>query len=282
MPVISLYHDFFVFLDRLAETRADPWLLYCQHYLEPHRAFLEAWWEQCMGKPVEVWQQRVENVRPEHYAGIRAMLSSCNPEAEAEEALRRCRKLLPASEPKVNLMIGFFSPDAFVIQVEGEWQIGLGLERLGDVKRIPLLVAHEYSHWYRRQAGLAQPRNLGERLIEEGLAAHLSSLAYPEHPLAQHLFIPQSRLRTFQDYQDSLLKAAFARLECTDEAEIQAFLYSHQPGKDLPSRPGGYVGYVLVSEYLRSGLEKPETVFNKPGFHFLEAIQQKTPNSNRT
>jgi len=278
MPSISQYRDFFVFLDRLIDAEAaslvvsevEPWALYEQHYLGPHRAFLSAWWEQCMGRPIEVWQRRVEAVRPEHYAGIRAMLASCNPEAEGQEALRRCQALLPAPEPKVNLMMGFFSPDGFVIQVEGEWQIGLGLERLGEDKRIPLLVAHEYAHWYRHNSGLPKPKNLGERLIEEGLAAHLSILAYPERPLAQHLFISDSRLSTFQEYRDSLIQAALRRLNERDEAAIQGFLYSQAPGPDLPPRPGGFVGYELVKEYLHRHPGEAETIFGRPGNELLK------------
>ncbi|NIM04934.1 MAG: hypothetical protein GTO55_03190, partial [Armatimonadetes bacterium] len=123
MPVISSYRDFFVFVDRLAETKVRPWALYCECYFKKHEALLTAWWEQCMGLPAgtvagkseEVWRRRVENVRVEHYSGIRALLDSCSPEEAVGDALRRCQSLLPAPEPKVNLMVGFFSPDGFIL-----------------------------------------------------------------------------------------------------------------------------------------------------------------------
>lgn len=275
MSLVSIYRDFFTFIDRLAGTGADPWSLYSSLYLDKHNAFLTAWWQQCIGKPEYVWQQRVADVKPEHYSGIRAMLTETDPEGDAAEALRRCLALLPGGEPIIQLMIGFFSPDGFTIKVEDEWQIGLGLERLGEVRRIPILVAHEFAHWYRRSHGLPTPVTLGERLIEEGLATHLSLLAYPERPLADHLFITETRLRAFQDYKESLLAAVWRDLNNTDEDEIQRSLYAW-PGTqgdsnlfagkrggggevrrlpspvapDAPPRPGGYLGYEMVRRYL--------------------------------
>lgn len=222
-----------------------------------------------MGRSLEVWQQRVSSVRPEHYAGLRALLDSCAIEAEAAEALRRCQAILPAGEPKVCLMVGFFSPDGFVVQVEREWQIGLGLERLGEAARVPLLAAHEYCHWYRYTLGLPQPKNLGERLIEEGLAVHLSSLAYPERPLAQHLFVSESRLAALREYHASLLEAALCQLDETDEAAIRRFLFSPPTRPNLPPRPGGYVGYQLVSDYLRTRLEEAKTALTMPAAALL-------------
>lgn len=275
MPTASFYHDFFNFLDRLAGSRADPWSLYEEYYLTPHRAVLTAWWEQCLGRPVEVWQGRVRDVQVEHYAGIRAMLAEAKVEADAQEALRRCYALLPAPEPTVNLLIGFFSPDGFVLQVEDEWQIGLGLERLGDARRVPLLVAHEYAHWYRRSLGLPQAQNLGERLIEEGLATYLSAQAYPERSLAEQLFISESRLATLRAYRAALLDSARRNFDESEPAAIQKFLYLHAPGRELPLRPGGYVAYEMIAEYLRGHSGEMRALFAEPANRLLSEIGTK-------
>jgi hypothetical protein len=248
MLIVPAYRDFFTFLDRLAAGDADPWSPYRTLYLDSHRAFLEAYWQQCFDLPVKVWQQRVEAIRPEHYAELRALLSSFDIEAAVADAVSRCQALLPAPDPTVVLMIGFFSPDAFTIQVGDDWQIGLGLERLRDPARVPLLVAHEYAHWYRHSHQLAQTHTLLERLIEEGLATQLSMQAYLDRPLAQHLFVSEARLRELQQHQEELLALARAQADITDEEEIQHFLYGNPLGPNTPQRAGSFIGYLLVAK----------------------------------
>ncbi|NIM04933.1 MAG: hypothetical protein GTO55_03185, partial [Armatimonadetes bacterium] len=110
----------------------------------------------------------------------------------------------------------------------------------------------------------------GERLIEEGLAVHLSSLAYPERSLAQHLFVSEARLSTLREYRDSLLQAASDKLHETDEPAVQRFLFAPPTDPDSPPRPGGYVGYALLSEYLRKHPDETQAVFERPARELLE------------
>ncbi len=68
------------------------------------------------------------------------------------------------------------------------------------------------------------------------------------------------------------METARANFPITDEAEIQAFLYSHQPGKEAPPRPGEYLGYQLVREYLLSHLDGTDSLFKKPASELLKRI----------
>jgi hypothetical protein len=252
MTVHAIYPDFFLFLDRLAASREDPWELYERHYLGPHRAMLTAWWEQCLGLPVESWQARVRDIRPGEYGLLRTLVEQTPPEEIVARALHACDaavgRLRRQPPPQVHLLVGFFSPDAFVFQVTGEWAIGVGLERFADWSRLPILVAHEYAHCLRRRL-FPGPATLGERLLEEGLAAHFSQLVFPDRPLHCHLLMARGEYNSLLTYEPKLLSALRRFLDSTDQKVIQRFLFGRMKGQ--PARAGCFLGYRMAEEAMK-------------------------------
>ena len=258
MATHPLYRDFLTFLDRLAAGRDDPWALYEACYLEPHRPVLSAWWEQCLGLPLETWQARVRSIRPSDYGLLRTLVEQAPPEAIAARALEACGaavgrlrpqppspSALPPLPPDIYLLVGFFSPDAFVFRVREEWAIGLGLERFGDWSRLPVLVAHEYAHCLRRRH-LPAPATLKQRLVDEGLAAHFSRLAFPEQPLPDHLLMTRGEYNSLLAYGPRLLAAVEPHLDSTDPETLRRFLFGRMKGQ--PARAGCLLGYRMVEE----------------------------------
>jgi len=138
-----LYHDFLRFVDALAADPSDPWALYRSLYLDPHRDVLEAWWEQCIGRPRSLWKDRVRSIRPGDYGNLRAVVQEGDLAAAAHDAIARCQRVLPMSpQPDVYFLVGFFSPDGFAFWVCGRWAIGIGMERLQSQRLVPILLAH--------------------------------------------------------------------------------------------------------------------------------------------
>ncbi len=249
MRVHLLCQDFLRFIDALAAGEGEAWDLHCEHYLTPNRAALEAWWEQCLGLPTATWVERVRRVRPEEYELLREIVGATDLAAAAEATVRRCQEILPLSpEPEVYFLVGFFSPDGFAFTVDGQWAIGIGLERLTSPRMIPLLLAHEYAHCYRRR--LRHPRCLGERLVDEGFAVALTARAFPERSQAEHLLMQPGQVVVMREYEGKLWRRVRPHMDSEEEAASALFRHGRPREGALPSRAGVYLGWRLVAEFM--------------------------------
>jgi len=277
MPTHLLAPDFFEFLDQLVlEPAVDPWEHYRRGYLDRHPDFLRAWWAQCFGRPEEEWADRVRGVRPEHYVLLRELVTQVDLEKMWDDTWAACRKVLPDSpEPEVYFMVGFFSPDAFVIKVGEDWRIGVGLERFWDFSRLSVLLAHECCHWFRRRRGLGGATTLGERLVEEGMAVGFSRRARPERPLPQHLLMPTSQFNTLQRYETELCEQIEPDLSSADPEVIQRALYGlprrRAQRSSVSSRAGVYLGWRLVEEFAARSQRQWAEVLATPAAEILAA-----------
>lgn len=249
-----MYQDFLRFVDALAERGGDAWQLYEEYYLGPHRAVVTAWWDQCFGLPQEVWVDRVRRVRPEDYGLLRMVVEEDDLAELARETLARCEGVLPMQpEPEIYYMVGFFSPDGFAFEVQGRWAIGIGMERLGSLRLVPILLAHEYGHCYRRRRG--SPKRLGERLVEEGFAVELAARAFPERPEHDHLLMRAGQVAAMRTYEARLRQAIAPLLNSEEEGIAARVLYGQAKRGEWPSRAGAYLGWRLVREFLEAAGE---------------------------
>ena len=228
---------------------------------------LEAWWEQCLGLPKAVWMERVRRVRPEEYGLLREVVREADLEELARETIARCQAVLPfRPDPEVYYLVGFFSPDGFAFEVEGEWAIGIGMERLGSLRLVPVLVAHEYAHCYRRRR--EQPRKLGERLVEEGFAVELAARIFPERPLQDHLLMRGGQVAALREYESRLWEAIGPLLDSTDEAIAARVIYGRAGREKWPSRAGVYLGWRLVRDFMA----KEPAGFDVPAERVLSSL----------
>ena len=249
----ALYRDFFRFLEALTQSAADPWAAYQQHYLSPHRQVLEAYWQQVIGLGEAEWRSRVQRVKPGDYAQLRSLVQSEDLSAIADQAISLCRGLLPAErEPEVYYLIGFFSPEAFLLQLDARWEIAVGLERFHSLRRLPLYLCHEYAHWARRNCGWSGPESLAERLASEGIAVVFTQQLLPDLPLHEHLFMHRSRFNAVQEARDRLWQEVGRELD-SSAPEILQHYFAGVPGDSaLPPRAGLYLGYLAVEVFRHS------------------------------
>lgn len=249
MAVHLLYPDFFQFLEELTVGLSDPWLVYEDLYLTPHREVLEAWWEQVLGLPRETWVDRVRQVRPQDYGLLQAVVAEGDLRELAEAALERSRALLSYDpEPDIYFLVGFYSPDAFVFRVRGAWAIGIGLERFQSQRLMPVLIAHEYLHAFRKR--LPEPRTLRERMLEEGFAVAFAARVLPERPADEHLLMRPGQVAVMQHYEAQLWETVQPLMDSTDRKVAERVIYGQAGPRDLPSRAGMYLGWRMAEEYL--------------------------------
>jgi len=250
MPVNPAYRDFIAALDAIGRG-ADHWDAYDQHYLRRHRDILRAYWRQCWGADDERVREIVREMRPGDYRALREALEHADIEPLAQEALDRCAPLVDLPEPQVDLLVGRFSPDAFVLDVEGSWHIGVGLERFAHFSGLPLFIAHEYGHYARRMLA-GPPQTLGDLLIGEGAAVAFAETAYPSQPLARHLRMKPRRVHEIRQQEPRLWQALKPHLQAHDIGAFAGVLYGGRGWSGFPPRAGACLGYWAVQEFAQA------------------------------
>lgn len=225
MAVFPIYRDFLRFLDALSEGEL-PWEAYRRYYLNLHRSFLSACWR-AFGIDEGALRTRVERIKRGDYGPLEASVEVEPPEVTVTEALEGCFRLVPPpEEPEVYLMVGFFSPDAFVIEAGGEPKVGFGLERFRDFGLLGLLTAHEYAHWFRRiRLGFPKDGDTREKLVSEGLAVLFSSYAFPELPPYKLLRLPRARWNWCVENEAMLWEKVLDGTIFEDELPPRAWTY---------------------------------------------------------
>lgn len=275
MSIHLLYADFFRFLDRLPDC-ADPWELYREIYLEPHREVLTAYIQQVMRVDEETWRLRAQAVRPQHYSQLREVAETQDLPSLVEETLSRCAAAArEVPGPDVVLLVGFFSPDGFLFRVREKLCIGIGMERWRDFDLLPLFVAHEYGHYLRRNRLGDADTSLAEAIAAEGVAIAFSQRVYPQRPLHQHLRTSSARLRWWREHASLLWGKVMPHLRTTRPDIIHRFLAGD--AESVLSRSGAYLGYTSVAAYAASaGLEVGDPrVISAPAAALLPAGKRR-------
>lgn len=251
MDVNPLYRDFFRFLNQLPEE--DPWTLYQRLYLGPHEQFFKAYFESFNLLGPSQIAERVRKIKKGDYGLLQSLIQSENPKDLAEEALKRCQRILPLNPlPPVYLFIGFFSADGMTVDIDSVPSIALGLERFKSFQDLPLLVSHEYCHCAQRSL-LKDFFPRGERTLfftvaAEGLSVFFTEAVYPEIPLHRHLFLTQERLQWCQDNRQALLELAGADLAA---AKLNSVLFgAGDPNAGLPPRVGYFIARQMLGHCL--------------------------------
>ena len=268
MPLMSIYRDFLEFLDACGPGM-DLWRSYERLYFTPHRRFLSSYWSDCIGLGLGELRERVESIKPRHYSHLLSLLKSYDLEGMCHLTLRKCHELLHwTEEPVVYLMVGFFSPDGFVLPVDDKSVIGMGLERYSSFRNIPVILAHECCH-YMQHLQLSKPEGctLGEAMLREGTCILLSSLVLPDRPVTEHLGISRGRLNWVRVNENLLWQILEPAFDLTEENTIQQCIYGIIPDDMIASgsgttasinsgRIGSYIGFRMAEELLNTYQER--------------------------
>jgi hypothetical protein len=256
MNILSLYRDFFTFLEKITPD-SSKWEIYLTYYFNRHQEFLENYFSHFPLINVSNLRERVERIKTSDYSQQKHLISVCPPEKIINESYKRCRSIVSSKEePEVYLLIGFFSPDAFVMNFKGKPVICFGLERFKDFRLVKILLAHEYAHFLlnlsRRE--IPEDKKLKWLLISEGIGTYFSSLAFPECNISDHLLMRRDRLNWCQEHEDYLRD-----IYCSGRFSSEELIDFYRKGNqelDIPPRAAKYLGFQAVRKYLAPGEEK--------------------------
>ncbi|MFB0566890.1 MAG: DUF2268 domain-containing putative Zn-dependent protease, partial [Candidatus Aminicenantaceae bacterium] len=198
------------------------------------------------------------------------LIQSCPPEDIIEEAYAKCRNIVtPSQEPEVYLLIGFFSPDAFIMNFRGEPVICFGLERFRDFRLLKILFAHEYAHFL---LNLHKENISGEKsykwiLISEGISTYFSLQAFPNYKIWDHFLFSRERLNWCQR-NEHFLREIYCSGKFSSE-QLSSFLSKGNQELGLPPRAGKYLGFQAVKKYVAKQRVKNIKKLLGSGFHNL-------------
>ena len=260
MIIHSLYLDFFKFLEGLS-LQSKNWTAYSALYYQPHHDFLDACFSHFPLLDFSNLKDRVEAVKSADYAQLKNLVSVCPPEKIIQDAYKICSEIVsPQKEPDVYLMIGFFSPDGFVMNFRGKPVICFGLERFRDFSLLKILFAHEYAHYLLNWSrGDVHPdEELKWLLISEGIGTCFSQCAFPEYRLSDHLMFRRDKLNWCQE-NESLLRKIYCSGKYSAR-ELMDFYAKGDPDLNLSPQVGKFLGYLAVKKHLEQ-MENPDFGF---------------------
>jgi uncharacterized protein YjaZ len=244
VKIHCLYRDFFIFL-RMVNLEGDHWGSFRRYYFDKHHDFLSHIWFGYQGYSQRNIRERVDMMKKEDYAQVESELKLFDIEERTREVVQHCKNLLGDPDPcNVYLFIGFFSPDAFVVQFGSSYVICVGLERFRTFRRYDVLLAHEYCHYLLNKRAGEPGEHLMRQLVREGIAVYFSRRAYPGRDRADYFFLKKDRLQYLHENAEGII----ARVR--DGAFDREALFGPE-SKTLPPRAGYYLGYLLVEDFMR-------------------------------
>lgn len=263
MPIHSLYKDFFRFIEAF-DKGEDIFQAYQDYYFKPHEKFLTSYWKHFKHFDEELIEKRVKIIKKGDYALLQSILMVEKPEELCRNALKRCLETaesfkaaeLRIPEPDIYLFIGFFSADGVTFMLDDVPVIGFGLERYKSLREMPILIAHEFSHYldkiepgFFRTKKTCEKGTLGELLLSEGLAFHFSMKAFPQRKVMEHLFLRRDVYNWCVEEEEMLMKEIEPRLDQNIEENS---LYDIEREKDLIPRSLNYAAFKLAESLLIS------------------------------
>ncbi len=256
MKIFSLYRDFFKFLDKIPSAE-EKWKIYWTDYYQPHQDFFEDYFSHFPLLDFSSLKQRVEKIKASDYSWLKHLISSCGPEKIIQDAYQKCQRIVPTrEEPEVYCIIGFFSPDGFVMNYQGKSVICFGLERFKDFRLLRIIFAHEYAHFLlNKSAGkVPEDKEIKWLLLSEGIGTYFSSLTFSGCKLYEHFLLARSTLNWCQRNESYLRKIydfqKFSPIQLAD------FYIKGNPDLDIPPRSGKYLGFQAVKKYLTQNRDK--------------------------
>lgn len=256
MRIHSVYRNFFKFLERIT-PQADKWALYSSLYYQPHQRFFETYFSHFPFINFSNLKERVGTIKKPDYSQLRNLIDVAPPESIIMKTYQKCKNIVfPVKEPEIYLIIGFFSPEGFVMNFRGKPVICFGLERFKDFRLLKILFAHEYAHYLLNLSRGEVPEGQEYKwlLLSEGLSTYFSQLVFPDCKLSDHFFFQLDRLNWCQE-NESRIRDIYSSKTFSSERLVELFKKG-DPGLNLPPLVGKYIGYVAVKKFIEKSKKR--------------------------
>lgn len=179
--IIPLYKEFLEFLEKEDFEKIK------KEYFEKYEYYFKKFCKRWEFLKKEEIYERIKKAKISHYSNVLDFDKNFYP--HLNEYLKEIeKKIIMDIEGKIIFYIGFFCPDGKTV-FDKEILIGISIDRINDIRNLPIIIAHEIGHAQRRKIFPYKEENFEELFFSEGIAFYFSHLVFPYIKIHRNLFI---------------------------------------------------------------------------------------------
>ena len=165
----------------------------------------------------------------------------------------------------IYLIIGLDTTTIYSFKYKGEDVSVLLLESIdGIVEKLDILLAHEFTHWVRKQIFQSDifEKSLGERFIVEGIGCNYSRKIVPDKKDCEYCLVNDSVVTWVKNNIDKVEEKMMGHLETNELMSDFFYMFADTRKTKMPARVGYVYGYLKVKDYLEKNNLRIRDIIN--------------------
>jgi uncharacterized protein YjaZ len=135
----------------------------------------------------------------------------------------------------------------------------------GDMDYLDMLLAHEFTHFVRRQIFKRDifENSIGERFIVEGIGCNYSREIVPNKEDYEYCIVNEDTVNWVKSNIDKVESHMIGKVDSNALMSDYFYMFADTKKTDLPARTGYVYGYLKVKEYLENNNLKIKDIIDK-------------------
>lgn len=174
--------------------------------------------------------------------------------------------LIKIDSYKIYVIIGLDTTTIYSIKYNDEDITVLLLESTnGDMDNLDMLLAHEFTHFVRRQIFKRDifENSIGERFIVEGIGCNYSREVVPNKEDYEYCIVNKDTVEWVKNNLDKVESHMVGKLDTNELMSDYFYMFADTFKTGLPARTGYVYGYLIVKEYLEKYNLKIKDIIDK-------------------
>ena len=174
--------------------------------------------------------------------------------------------LIKIDSYKIYVIIGLDTTTIYSIKYNDEDITVLLLESTnGDMDNLDMLLAHEFTHFVRRQIFKRDifENSIGERFIVEGIGCNYSREVVPNKEDYEYCIVNKDTVEWVKNNLDKVKSHMVGKQDTNELMSDYFYMFADTFKTGLPVRTGYVYGYLIVKEYLEKYNLKIKDIIDK-------------------
>ena len=167
---------------------------------------------------------------------------------------------------KIYVIIGLDTTTIYSIKYKDEDVTVLLLESTnGDMDYLDLLLAHEFTHFVRRQVFKKDifENSIGERFVVEGIGCNYSREIVPNKDDYEYCIVNEDTVNWVKSNINKVESHMIGKVDTNELMSDYFYMFADTKKTGLPARTGYVYGYLKVKEYLEKNNLKIKDIIDK-------------------
>ena len=167
---------------------------------------------------------------------------------------------------KIYVIIGLDTTTIYSIKYKNEDVTVLLLESTnGDMDYLDMLLAHEFTHFVRRQVFKKDifENSIGERFVVEGIGCNYSREIVPNKDDYEYCIVNEDTVNWVKSNINKVESHMIGKVDTNELMSDYFYMFADTKKTGLPARTGYVYGYLKVKEYLEKNNLKIKDIIDK-------------------